>query len=530
MERSEAKPTKSTKSTKCRLGRAKRAEGEANGGFRFALPTLQRADLKSMTDKKQERQPTVLLVEDDIVVATTYQLFLAQEPINLISLNTGAAVLAHLQESIPDVILLDLGLPDMNGMEILKHVQQQRISSAIIVITAQNSVGVVVEAMRCGALDFLEKPFQANRLIITLRNTLRQQNLNQLVDYYKKSNQRDKYYKIIGASKPMQAVYKTIENVATSKAPVFITGESGTGKELCADAIHKQSQRKDQPFIAINCAAIPKDLMESEIFGHVKGAFTGADKERVGAATLANGGTLFLDEIGDMDMGLQRKLLRFIQTETFQKVGTSHSEQVDIRFICATHRDPLTEIKAGAFREDLYYRLNVISIKLPSLRERENDMLLIARLFLVRYAKEENKSFVSFAPETEAILKDYDWPGNVRQLLNVIRHIVVLNEGEVVTPDMLPSPLNDLPTEPSNSLSSKSKILLETKPTVLSPSNKPITSPLEIHPLWQSEKALIEQAIEMCGGDIPKAALFLEINASTIYRKRRKWKKAAENQ
>jgi len=225
-----------------------------------------------MTDKKQERQPTVLLVEDDIVVATTYQLFLAEEPINLISLNTGAAVLAHLQESIPNVILLDLGLPDMNGMEILKHVQEQRISSAIIVITAQNSVNVVVEAMRYGALDFLEKPFIANRLIITLRNALRQQNLNQLVDYYKQNNNRDKYHKIIGASKPMQAVYKTIENVATSKAPVFITGESGTGKELCAEAIHKESQRKEQPFIAINCAAIPKDLMESEIFGHVKGA------------------------------------------------------------------------------------------------------------------------------------------------------------------------------------------------------------------------------------------------------------------
>jgi DNA-binding NtrC family response regulator len=477
-----------------------------------------------MTDKKQERQPTVLLVEDDIVVATTYQLFLAEEPINLISVNTGAAALAHLQESIPDVILLDLGLPDMNGMEILKHVQEQRISSAIIVITAQNSVNVVVEAMRYGALDFLEKPFIANRLIITLRNALRQQNLNQLVDYYKQNNNRDKYHKIIGASKPMQAVYKTIENVATSKAPVFITGESGTGKELCAEAIHKESQRKEQPFIAINCAAIPKDLMESEIFGHVKGAFTGADKARVGAATLANGGSLFLDEIGDMDMGLQRKLLRFIQTETFQKVGTSHSEQVDIRFICATHRDPLTEIKAGAFREDLYYRLNVISIKLPSLRERENDVLLIARQFLSIYAKEENKSFVSFTPETAAILKGYDWPGNVRQLLNVIRHIVVLNEGEVVTADMLPSPLIDLPTESSNSLSSESK-LVEIKPTVLSPSNKPITSPVEIRPLRESEKALIEQAIEMCGGDVPKAAMFLQIDASTIYRKRRKWKK-----
>jgi two-component system, repressor protein LuxO len=489
----------------------------------------------SMSDKKQEEQPTVLLVEDDIVVATTYQLFLAKEPINLISINTGAGVLMHLQESIPDVILLDLGLPDMNGMEILKHIQQERINSAVIVITAQNSIDVVVESMRCGALDFLEKPFQANRLIITLRNALRQQNLNQLVDFYKKSNQRYKYHKITGGSKPMQAVYNTIESVAQSKAPVFITGESGTGKELCAEAIHEESQRKDEAFIAINCAAIPKDLMESEIFGHVKGAFTGADKARAGAATLANGGTLFLDEIGDMDMGLQRKLLRFIQTETFQKVGTSHSEQVDIRFICATHRDPLAEIQAGRFREDLYYRLNVISIKLPALRERENDVLLIARQFLTSYAKEENKSFVNFSQETETILKAYQWPGNVRQLLNVIRHIVVLNEGEVVTPNMLPSPLTDLQTRNLSPKVSKEdffkpNLLDERKPRDLSVSKRLINSPLEIRPLWESEKALIEEAIEICGGDIPKAALFLEINASTIYRKRRKWKKEAENQ
>jgi len=319
------------------------------------------------------------------------------------------------------------------------------------------------------------------------------------------------YHRFLGTSKPMRTIYHIIDNVATSKASVFITGESGTGKELCADAIHKESQRKDEPFLILNCAAIPKDLMESELFGHVKGAFTGADKNRLGAASIADGGTLFLDEIGDMDLNLQAKLLRFVQTTTFQKVGSSNLEKVDIRFICATHHDPITAIKAGRFREDLYYRLNVISIKLPALRQREDDVLLLAKHFLMRYTIEENKLFVNFAPETEEILKNYDWPGNVRQLQNVIHNIVVLNEAEVVTPDMLSSTLENSPAELLPSL------------------EMPSQASVKILPLWQAEKKLIEQAIELCGGNIAKAAFMLEVDASTIYRKRRQWKKIKIN-
>jgi two-component system repressor protein LuxO len=315
------------------------------------------------------------------------------------------------------------------------------------------------------------------------------------------------YYRFIGTSKPMQTIYQIIDNVATSKVSVFITGESGTGKELCAEAIHKKSKRKDKPFVVLNCTAIPKDLMESELFGHVKGAFTGADKNRLGAASLADGGTLFLDEIGDLDLNLQAKLLRFVQTSTFQKVGSSQLKKVDIRFICATHHDPITAIKAGRFREDLYYRLNVISIKLPALRQREDDVLLLAKHFLMRYTKYENKSFVNFAPETEEILKNYDWPGNVRQLQNVIHNIVVLNDAETVMPEMLLSILENYQTELLPSLETPSQ------------------SSVKILPLWQAEKKLIEQAIELCGGNIAKAAFMLEIDASTIYRKRRKWKK-----
>jgi two-component system repressor protein LuxO len=262
--------------------------------------------------------------------------------------------------------------------------------------------------------------------------------------------------------------------------------------------------------------------MESQIFGHIKGAFSGAYKNQPGAASIANGGTLFLDEIRDMNLDLQSKLLRFIQTGIIQKVGSSGSKKVDIRFICATHYEPIAMIESGHFREDLYHRLNVIPIHLPPLRERGDDVLLIARHFLAHYAAEENKSFVSFEPEVETRLKDYDWLGNVRQLQNVIHRIVVLNEGKVVTPEMLP-PLEKLPTIRSNA---RSTISVQMPPARLHTS-KTIATPLpKIRPLWQAEKELIEQAIEACGGDIAKAATLLEIDASTIYRKRREnWRK-----
>jgi two-component system repressor protein LuxO len=460
----------------------------------------------------------VLLIEDQPIFALTCQAILRNEAILITHVKTGEAAITFLKKNLPHVILLDLGLPDMNGMEILRYVKKQKLGSPVIVITAQNDIGVVVEAMRCGAFDFLEKPFEQNRLIVTLRNALQQQSLSKQVNLYKQRLYRERYYGFIGASEPMQTIYRIIDNVATSKASVFITGESGTGKELCAEAIHQGSQRQEQPFITINCAAIPSNLMESELFGHVKGAFTSADRDREGAASAANGGTLFLDEIGDLDLNLQSKLLRFIQTGTIQKVGSSKSEKVDIRFICATNREPLAEIESDNFREDLYYRLNVIPIHLPPLRKREDDVLFIARELLMRYAEREKKLFVNFAPEVETVLKRYNWPGNVRQLDNVIQNMVVLNNGAVVTLEMLPPPL-DLFLSKEN---------LESQ-SVFEPSNPPdlaniMNLPFRIRPLWQIEKEAIEQTIDFCEGDIIKAASVLEIHSSTIYRKLRSWK------
>lgn len=457
------------------------------------------------------RPPILLMVEDSASLAAVYQGYLRQETIELVHQETGAAAMAFIADRLPNVLLLDLNLPDMNGMEILKHIHQMDLPCSVVIITAHGSVDAAVEAMRYGAFDFIEKPFSAKRLQVTVRNALERHNLNQLVENYRDVLGRERYHGFIGNSHAMQAVYNTIDNVAASKATVFITGESGTGKEVCAEAIHKQSQRKTLPFVALNCAAIPHDLMESEIFGHVKGAFTGASSERKGAAAQADGGTLFLDEICEMNIDLQSKLLRFIQTGCFQKVGANQLERVDIRFICATNRNPWEEVQAGRFREDLFYRLHVIPIELPPLRERDRDVLLIARHLLQSMAKEEGKEFSRFSPEVETLLLTYSWPGNVRQLQNVIRNIVVLHRDVEVKPEMLPPPLNQL------NLPGKAEWV------PLAGNTSPTEAVKTIQPLWLTEKQVIEQAIALCGDNIPKAASLLEVSPSTIYRKIQSW-------
>lgn len=460
---------------------------------------------------------TVLLVEDTPSLARIYEEYLRKEPCTIVSVDTGRKALKAIEADLPEVVLLDLMLPDMNGLDILRRLHDQEVPVAVIVITAHGSINVAVEAMRLGAFDFLVKPFNADRLLVTVRNALERQKLSRIVDVYRNDLDRREYGGFIGSSLAMQAVYRTIESAAASKATVFITGESGSGKEVCAAAVHARGPRRGGPFMALNCGAIPRDLMESEIFGHAKGAFTGAVTNRDGAARQADRGTLFLDEICEMDLALQTKLLRFVQTGTFQKVGGNTLEEVDIRFVCATNRDPLEEVRAGRFREDLYYRLHVIPIQLPPLRERESDVVAIARHFLTLYAGEEGKSFQDFTADAIAALEGYEWPGNVRQLQNVVRNVVVLNEGGAVTPEMLPPPLNlrARPSSPPPSFPSASA----------SPSfSSPVDSVADIRPLAEVEREAIERAIELCDGNIPQAATLLGINASTVYRKRASWR------
>ncbi|WP_394127707.1 quorum-sensing sigma-54 dependent transcriptional regulator LuxO [Vibrio hepatarius] len=454
------------------------------------------------TQKKNAKY--LLMVEDTASVAALYRSYLTPLQIDINIVGTGRDAIDSLNFRTPDLILLDLRLPDMTGMDVLHAVKEKNPDVPVIFMTAHGSIDTAVEAMRHGAQDFLIKPCEADRLRVTVNNALRKANkLKNDAD----SSGSQGYQGFIGSSHTMQAVYRTIDSAASSKASIFITGESGTGKEVCAEAIHATSKRGDKPFIAINCAAIPKDLIESELFGHVKGAFTGAATDRQGAAELADGGTLFLDELCEMDLELQTKLLRFIQTGTFQKVGSSKMKSVDVRFVCATNRDPWKEVEEGRFREDLYYRLYVIPLHLPPLRERGDDIIEIAYSLLGFMSKEEGKDFIRLAPEVVERFARYEWPGNVRQLQNVLRNVVVLNNGREIHLEMLPPPLN----QPS---ANEIRVMLPQPDSV---------SVQDIFPLWLTEKNAIEQAIKACDGNIPKAAGYLDVSPSTIYRKLQAW-------
>lgn len=451
---------------------------------------------------------TILLVEDQTALARTYQGFLRQEPYELRHVETGKRALQAV-EDLPAAILLDLKLPDADGLDILRTLRERGLTMPVVVITAHGSMQTAIDAMRAGATDFLVKPFQAERLKVTLKNALERQELETVVQTYRDEIDRHHFQGFIGSSLKMQAVYRSIESAASSKATVFLTGESGTGKEVAARAVHDLSGRKGA-FVPLNCGAIPKDLMESEIFGHVKGAFTGALTERDGAARQAHGGTFFLDEICEMDLQLQTKLLRFVQTAQFTKVGGSAMEEVDVRIVCATNRDPRSEVQEGRFREDLFYRLHVIPIELPPLRERGDDVIEIAQTFFQSFSEQEKRPFQGLADDAIAALRRHPWPGNVRELQNVVRHTIVMHQEAVIDAEMLDA--------------------LEQKAVTPRLVQKPIQALRaldrladQIRPLSEIERETIERALGLCEGDVRKAAVFLEIAPATIYRKLKSW-------
>ena len=459
---------------------------------------------------------SVLIVEDVPALAASYSAFLSREPITIHTAQSGQEALAFLERHSVSVALVDVHLPDMNGLEILQHIRALGAPTDVIVITAEGSVKLAVEAMRDGAFDFIVKPCSKERLVVTVNNALKHRRLTERLEEVVEQTGEGPPGGFIGQSLAMQVVYRIVRSAAPTNATVFITGESGVGKELCADALHKLSKRKDGPFVAVNCAAIPKDLMESELFGHVKGAFTGASNDRKGAALQADGGTLFLDEVAEMDLALQTKLLRFLQEKTVQRVGEDVLRRADARIVCATNRDPQAEVLAGRFREDLFYRLHVVPVELPPLRERDRDVVLLGRHFLEAFSREDGKAFKGFSPDVEAVMLAYAWPGNVRQLQNVIRSIVVLNDGDAVTMDMLPRTLwGGSATPPPQS----GRPVSEVPPAL--PSAPPAAG---VRPLEDVIRGAIEEAIEAYGGSIPRAAAALEVSPSTIYRRIEAWR------
>lgn len=460
----------------------------------------------------------ILLVEDSTSLSMVYQQYLKLQNLPVVAVATGKECLAQIEKKKPAILILDLGLPDMDGIEILKKVRDDFPNTSVVVITNNASLGTAISSMKLGAFDYVVKPFSSERLNTTLRNARERISLRKEVQIIKNDISRDSFQGFIGASLPMQVVYRIIEGAAASQATIFITGESGTGKEVCAQAIHNASGREKKAFVALNCAAIPRELMESEMFGHVKGAFSGATSDREGAAALANGGTLFLDEICEMDIELQAKFLRLLQSGTYQRVGSSKSETSNLRIVCATNREPVAEVRAGRFREDLYYRLHVIPVHLPTLRERGDDILLIANWLLQKYANEEGKKFKTFSSQAASAIAIYPWPGNVREMQNAIRNMVVLNNAESVDVSMFPNWMsNVLSVKQGNVESAATSIKQATLELDISGL---ANQPNHIKPLWRVEKDAIQNALRICNGNVTRAAAFLEVGTSTLYRKK----------
>lgn len=457
----------------------------------------------------------VLIVEDTASLALSYaaQLEAAGHDIDIAgSLSEARRLLGAAPF---DVVLLDLQLPDGDGLELLENWREKLAETSFIVVTADGSLARAVGAMRLGAYDFLVKPVAGERLLTTVRNAAERGQLTREVKQVRKSVKRDHFQGFIGRSPLMQAVYRQIENVADSKATIFITGESGTGKEVAAEAIHRSGRRSSAPFIAVNCGAIPENLLESELFGHVKGAFTGAIEHRAGAAREAHGGTLFLDEICEMELKLQVKLLRFLQTGMVQKVGSSHPEPVDVRIVCATNRDPAIEVAEGRFREDLFYRLNVIPLELPALRERGEDVELIARAFMERFAQDEQREFKDLAADSLAWLNHHTWPGNVRELQNAVRRAVVTGTGELLE-------IRQIEPAAARPMTSNTPHGMATAP-VVAPTIANMSDWIRGHSMAELERLIIETAIDDARGNVTEAAKNLDISPSTIYRKQLKW-------
>ncbi len=412
---------------------------------------------------------------------------------------------------------------------ILKQIRKTNKKIVIIVITSDGSIDRAIQCMKYGAQDFLVKPFNPVQLRSVLKNTLQNHQTTPKPSLVSSSKQtKNGFEGIIGQSKQMNDIFQIIRAAAPSSASIFIWGESGVGKELVANAIHNLSPRHQTEMVSVNCAAIPSELMQSEIFGHVKGAFTGAISNHIGAAERSDKGSLFLDELAEMPITIQTKFLRFLQTKEYQRIGDSKVRKADIRFIAATNKSPLKAIQKGILREDLYYRLSVILIEIPPLRARKQDIMLIATQFLDQFNHSEQKNFKGFTQKARLCLQNYTWPGNIRELKNLIQSITVLNSGEYITKEMLPEYLLIPDLLSKKALDHKYPSEQNMYQSMIDSESNPRFDFKKKHPLWLIEKQAIETAIEFCGGNIKKAAELLEVDPSTLYRKKLSWKEKTE--
>ncbi|MCX8037842.1 MAG: sigma-54 dependent transcriptional regulator [Candidatus Sumerlaeia bacterium] len=452
--------------------------------------------------------PTVLVIDDDPTVLANLEGLLKKMGFSVATGRSAAEMWPLLDGRPADVLILDVLLPDLSdgttGVDLLPDLQRTHPMLPVIILTGENKVDVAVKAMKRGARDYLVKPVDPELLEITVHQAIEHRNQVEELEALRRGlGALDGLGGMIGTHPSMQLLYAQIENVAPSNVPVLITGESGTGKELVARALHDKSRRARGPFVDINCAAIPRELLESEMFGHEKGAFTGAHRQYVGCFERAHGGTLFLDEICEMDIHLQAKLLRVLQDGKFQRIGGEQKITSDVRIISATNRNPQQAISEGKLREDLYYRLNVVHLHVPALRNRASDIYAIARYYLRRLSQTHGKSFRDFSEEAINAMIACPWKGNVRELINAIEHAVVLNQGELITLDMLPENVERKPRNGSVS------------PVPADDSG--------VLPFWLTEKLEIERALRACDGNVGAAAKKLQLSQATLYRKIQKY-------
>jgi len=386
-----------------------------------------------------KKKVKVLVVDDEAIVRESLRDWLSDAGYRVLTAENGPQALETIGKEKPSIAIADLVMPGMDGIELLKKAKEISPSIEVIIITAYGSIPTAIAAMREGAYDYIEKPFCPEKVELLIEKLVEHQRLlEENISLHQKLEERYRFENIIAKSPKMQQVIEVIKVVAKSNATVLITGESGTGKELVTRAIHSQSYRKDKPFVAVSCAALPESLLESELFGHEKGAFTGAHVQRQGKFEIANRGSLFLDEIGEMSANIQVHLLRVLEEKEFTRVGGNELIKVDVRVISATNKDMKKAIASGQFREDLYYRLNVVTIELPLLRERKEDIPLLAQHFLKKFAMENQKEITGFSPEAIDFLLKYEWPGNVRELENAIERAVILTKNSYIEVADLP--------------------------------------------------------------------------------------------
>ena len=450
----------------------------------------------------------ILLIDDEAESCKALSLLLQRSGYTIKSCLSGEQALEILKFQFFDLVISDLLLPGVNGIDILKHIKENSPETSVILITGNASAETAVEAMKEGALDYITKPFNFERLKIQVAKALEKSRLVIENQYLKQQlHGRYRFTNIIGTSQAMQYVFTCMQKVVETESTILILGSSGTGKELVAKAIHYNGPRKEKPFIAINCGAIPEDLLESELFGHVKGAFTSAVADKFGKFEAANGGTIFLDEIGDMPLHLQMKLLRVLQEHEIERVGSTKKIRLDVRLISATNVNLQQKVRSGEFREDLYYRLNVIPIHLPSLKERRGDIPQLARYFMEKICKEMNRPVMTISDDAMIAFEAYEWPGNVREMENIIERTVALTDGELIN-------LGDLPPDIAGN---------QTQGVTI-PKKLP-TEGIDLNQVVaELEKELIGQALIAGNGVKARAAELLNINRTTLVEKMKRLK------